>query len=253
MKIGLFDLAVASLAAGIEIAMACAAHAETRSDEWITTKMSVALYSIDEIDPRDINVDSRGGRLTLAGTVPTFEAQQKVVAVARQVEGVRDINDELHVAPPPPDAAPRAHFGTDDLRGDVVKRLANDRELRDNSISVTAHPDGVVVLGGFADSLTAQLRALQIASGVNGVERVRNEMKSPPGALYDILPAEGAASGTDARNRRERQALDGRAAEPIPGQAGDAPYSGPPGVDSAADINPEGDTTHSPRGEDVHP
>jgi hypothetical protein len=122
-----------------------------------------------------------------------------------------------------------------------------DPQLRDNPITVRAEPGGVVVLGGSANSLDDQLRALRIARGGLGVERVLNDMKSPPDTLYDVTVGEGAAGAADARNRRERQARDGRAAEPAPGQAGDAPSRD--ADEHPAAINPEGDTVHSPRSE----
>lgn len=215
-----------------------------RPDEWITTKTAIALYAIPEVDPAGISVKSQDGQVTLIGAVPTADAQQKIVQAVRQIKGVQSVSDQLQVSAPPPAPEPRHVPGTDELRGEIVKKLSDDPELRDNSISVGAERGGVVVLGGFASSLNDQLRALRIARGTTGVQMVRNEMKSPPDTLYDLNAGEGAAQGADTRNRRERQALDGTAAEPPP-RAGDAPPA-EAGKEHPAAINPEGDTTHSP-------
>jgi osmotically-inducible protein OsmY len=234
-------MAVAAAAGWLTLSQASTA-AES-SDEWVTTKTAIALFAIPEVDPGGISVESRDGHVTLVGAVPNAAAKDRVVSVVRQVEGVKDIRDELQVSAPPvvEHARPRS---SEDLRTEVVETLKDDADLTDNAISVEVENGGVIELGGFARSLSDQLRALRLTRGVPGVEMVRNAMKSPPDTLHDPVPAAGAARGADVRNRRERQARDGRAEEPIPVPAGDAPPADPP--EHPAGINPGGDTTEAP-------
>jgi osmotically-inducible protein OsmY len=232
---------------GLAVALlASAAVAAERSDEWIKTKAEITLYAMPDVEPSGITVSSKHGYVTLTGAVPTASAKTNLLAAVNHIEGVRAVQDQLQVSSVPPEPKPNPP-GTTDLRGEVVKKLSLDRELRDNSITVDAQPDGVVVLSGFANSLTDQLRALKIARGVTGVASVRNDMKSPPDTLYDMQPAAGAAQGADTKNRLQHQALEGISAEPPPPAAGDAPARVDREDKHPAEVNPEGDTTHSPR------
>ena len=238
---GMIRSGIATLiAAGAWLGTAMAAQ-DWRPDDFIRTKLQIALFAIPGVEPEAISVESTDGNVTLIGTVPSAAAKEKVVQAANQIEGVKNVRDQLQVSSAPEPAAEAPPAGTD-LQGEVVKKLANDKQLRDNPISVRAQPGGVIVLGGSANSLDDQLRALKIAHGVAGVTMVQNDMKSPPDTLYDMPIGEGAAQGEDTRNRRERQAREGQAVEEVPGQAGDAPARD----EHPADINPEGDTTHSP-------
>lgn len=241
--IGLGFAAVAVLGGG------ASADDRWRPDDLIMTKTQIALFSVTGVEPAAVSVDSSEGAVTLVGTVPSVAAKEKVVQTARGIEGVKSVRDQLQVstAPPPP-AGNKPAMGTDELRGEVLKKLAADPKLRDNPITVRAEPNGVVALGGAANSLDDQLRALRIARGTAGVERVQDDMKSPPDTLYNVTVGEGAAAGADVHNRRERQARDGRAAEPMFDQAGDAPQRD--ADEHPAAINPEGDTVHSPRTEE---
>lgn len=245
MMINLMNGRRAAIALAVWLSASGAGAAEWRPDEMIATKAKIGFYAIPSVDPDGITVESREGDVTLLGAVPSAEAKTKVVQTVHAIEGVKNVRDELQISAAPVSAAGRpADAAT--VKGEVVKQLSDDPELRDNSISVDAQSGGVVVLGGFANSLTDQLRALKITHGVAGVEMVRNEMKTPPETLHDMNIGEGSAQGADARNRRERQAREGLAVERQPGQAGDAPR------DDAhpAEINPEGDAVHAPHAAD---
>jgi hyperosmotically inducible protein len=77
------------------------AHAEDASmnsdqpitDTWITTKEKAELATTDGVKSTDISVKTVDGKVILIGVLPTQAAVDKAVATARQVKGVRAIDD----------------------------------------------------------------------------------------------------------------------------------------------------------------
>lgn len=69
---------------------------------------------------------------------------------------------------------------TDDAVYDrVIRKLANDHELKTTAIEV-AVKDRVVTLRGLVDSEKLRLRAERIVQKVDGVKKVVNELKLRP-------------------------------------------------------------------------
>lgn len=67
------------------------------SDTWITTKVQ-AMYFLDrDVKGMNIDVTTKGGIVTLTGTVATEATRQKAVADARSIEGVGQVIDKLTV------------------------------------------------------------------------------------------------------------------------------------------------------------
>jgi hyperosmotically inducible protein len=96
------DKAAASLPRDKEQAKAQARTAADRvgkeiSDTWITTQVE-AMYFLDrEVKGMQISVTTKGGVVTLAGTVDSDTARQKALADARSIEGVTQVVDKLAV------------------------------------------------------------------------------------------------------------------------------------------------------------
>jgi osmotically-inducible protein OsmY len=65
------------------------------SDTWITTKVQ-AMYFLDrDVKGMQIDVATKGGVVTLTGSVATEATRQKAVADARSIEGVSQVIDKL--------------------------------------------------------------------------------------------------------------------------------------------------------------
>ncbi len=96
------DKAAASLPRDKEQAKAQARTAADRvgkeiSDTWITTQVE-AMYFLDrEVKGMQISVTTKGGVVTLGGTVDGDTARQKAIADARSIEGVTQVVDKLSV------------------------------------------------------------------------------------------------------------------------------------------------------------
>ena len=68
-------------------------------DAAITTKVKAAVFAEPGLKSLDINVETRDGVVTLAGTVGSPELKHRATQVAQHVEGVRSVSDQLVVAP----------------------------------------------------------------------------------------------------------------------------------------------------------
>jgi len=164
----------AALAAGLALAPLAAAGAP---DPWVTTKVKLSLLSSEGVDGLDVNVDTVDGRVTLHGTAATANERARAEELARQVQGVREVRNLIQVVPA--SLAKDVAAVDEKLQEQVTAALAADPGLADSRITVKSVHQGAVLLGGEAASLTAHLRAVETARGVDGVRRVASEVRSP--------------------------------------------------------------------------
>ncbi|MBA2306181.1 MAG: BON domain-containing protein [Acidobacteria bacterium] len=71
---------------------------EVITDEWIVTRIRTNVANDEALSGSDIKVDSKNNVVTLSGTVPTAAARAKALAVAKDVEGVSRVVNNLKVA-----------------------------------------------------------------------------------------------------------------------------------------------------------
>lgn len=67
-------------------------------DLWIWTKTRAALAYTDDLRDATINVDVENEVVTLSGTVPTDNQKTKAEEIARSIEGIKSVKNELAVS-----------------------------------------------------------------------------------------------------------------------------------------------------------
>src|SRR5712692_8025820 len=67
-------------------------------DTKITAKEKVALHEDKVTEDSDIHVDTVAGVVTLSGHVPSPDAAARAEQLARQTEGVKEVNNKLRVS-----------------------------------------------------------------------------------------------------------------------------------------------------------
>jgi hyperosmotically inducible periplasmic protein len=72
---------------------------ETIDDATITARVKTALLNDPEVGGLAIDVDTSLGVVTMSGVVKSPTEEQRAVAVARRVGGVRDVRSTLQVNP----------------------------------------------------------------------------------------------------------------------------------------------------------
>lgn len=171
------SLALAAVLAIGSIGQAGSASAADTPDSWITTKVKMAILMADDVSASAVRVDTMDGKVTLYGTVSSADEKARAESAAQGVEGVHELRNLLQVVAKPRQKA--AAVADDALAAAVDKRLDADPALRNSKIEVKSVNQGVVLLDGSAKSLSAHLRALEVAHAVPGVTRVASEIASP--------------------------------------------------------------------------
>jgi hyperosmotically inducible protein len=143
-------------------------------DAWLTAKTKIALYGDDRVSGTGINVDTRNSAVTLRGKVASADEKRVAEEVARSVDGVTAVKNELQVVAPTERKMVNAK--DDDLKDSVQRRIKQDARLKGSDIEVRVDA-GVVTLMGDVQDVGASARASEVARAVPGVRSVKNELR----------------------------------------------------------------------------
>jgi hyperosmotically inducible periplasmic protein len=75
---------------------------EEITDGWITTRIKTKFVGEDALKDSDIHVSTDNHVVTLTGTVMSPAGRAKAVALAKEVEGVKRVDDRLTIGPKKP-------------------------------------------------------------------------------------------------------------------------------------------------------
>lgn len=143
-------------------------------DAWLTAKTKIALYGDDRVSGTDINVDTQAGTVTLRGKVASADEKRAAEEVARTIDGVTAVKNELQVVS---NAERKTVNAKDsDLKDSVQRRIKQDTRLKGSDIDVRVDA-GVVTLMGDVQDVNARARASEVARSVPGVRSVKNELR----------------------------------------------------------------------------
>lgn len=184
-----------------------AGSTEPRADTRITTAVQAKFYAEELTRGRVIDVAAENGVVTLRGTVATASEKQRAVELARGVEGVTSVTDQLQVRDTTAAAGRGAEpstvtgtAGSDSNRLDrawittkIQARYFADSDIKPWAIDVTTGSGGAVTLEGVVDSAEDKTKAVRIARETDGVTHVEDRLRvetvgAAPGAA--TVPAE---------------------------------------------------------------
>lgn len=150
------------------------------SDAWLTSKTKIALFGDERVKGRQVSVETKNGTVMLRGKVDSAEAKASAESIAKSIEGVKSVKNELQVVAPAERKAVQAD--DKDLTKAVKDRLKSDPQMKKIDVRVDS---GVVILSGEVDSIAASARASEVARSVPGVRSVKNDVtyKDTRGAL----------------------------------------------------------------------
>jgi osmotically-inducible protein OsmY len=148
------------------------------SDAWLTAKTKIALFGDDRIKGGQVSVGTINGAVSLRGKVDSAAAKAAAASVARAVDGVKSVRNDLRVVP----AEGRKAINASDteITRQVEGRLAKDAQLTKVDVRTDG---GAVVLTGAVSSIDASAHASELARGVPGVRMVKNELTYDPATL----------------------------------------------------------------------
>jgi osmotically-inducible protein OsmY len=159
---------------------------DTFSDAWLTAKVQSKFYLDDDIRGRDIDVSTERGVTTLTGSVGSAAERRQAVAIARNTDGVLEVQDKLEVTPPADRAGADRRVETTARSGaqavedgwittKIQSQYFLDTRVKGHDIDVDTQK-GVVTLTGSVSSPELKQAAEEIARDTEGTVRVINRL-----------------------------------------------------------------------------
>lgn len=150
------------------------------SDAWLRDKVRLTLSFHRSVSALATEVSVRDGIVTLRGTADSAAQKELTSEYARDVEGVKDVSNEMVVtrSPQKPRTVGEA-IDDSSITAQVKMALLYHRSTSVLNTTVTTKL-GVVTLDGKARNNTEKNLATKLAGDVNGVKDVRNLMSVEP-------------------------------------------------------------------------
>jgi osmotically-inducible protein OsmY len=145
------------------------------SDAWLASKVRTALLFQRNVNASAIHVECRDGAVTLTGEAGSAAQVELAGAVARDVEGVKDVTTHIRILPAS-SAKPLSRKVDDaSVTAQVKASLLFHRGTHLLTTKVKTDR-GVVTVRGSASSAAEKDLVTRLVAGINGVKRVENRM-----------------------------------------------------------------------------
>jgi osmotically-inducible protein OsmY len=147
------------------------------SDTWITTKVKTALLFHRNVSASGTTVYTKDGVVTLQG-VASSQAQKELTAeYAKDIDNVKSVNNEMTIAATPATAGETLGDKIDDasITAQVKSSLLSHRSTSALHTTVST-TDGIVTLSGIAKNDAEKSLVTKLATDINGVTSVVNNM-----------------------------------------------------------------------------
>jgi hyperosmotically inducible protein len=147
---------------------------EVVDDSAISSKVKAALVQDPETKARDIGVNTYRGVVQLSGFVGSNAERAEAARDASQVAGVRSVQNDLKLNTEPTTVGSTIDDST--ITTKVKAALVGNPVTKAREIKVTTS-HGTVELSGFVGSNEEKDTAAQVASSVQGVKGIDNELQ----------------------------------------------------------------------------
>ena len=119
-----------------------------------------------------MRIETVNGEVFLRGKIDSEEAKAAAADIAKGVEGVKKVKNDLQVVAP----AARKTVETNDkqITKAVETHFGKDAQLKKIDVRTDA---GVVVLSGEVPNISVSAKASEMAHRVDGVKSVKNELR----------------------------------------------------------------------------
>jgi osmotically-inducible protein OsmY len=148
----------------------------TNSDAWLRDRVKNTLLFHRSVSAGTTEVDVKDGIVTLRGDAASQAQKDLTTEYARDIEGVKEVNNEMTVAKGPGKTRTVGEKIDDSsITAQVKMTLLFHRSTSALNTKVETK-DGVVTLYGRAGNAAALDLASKLASDINGVKGVNNRM-----------------------------------------------------------------------------
>lgn len=150
------------------------------SDATVTSSIKGVLMTDRMINASQIGVETQQGIVSLNGIVPSPDQKLRAELLARDIQGVRQVVNNLQVAVVTPTPSISAPFQNDpEITATIKEKLMADRLANLARVHVDT-TEGTVYLNGTVPSTVHKVRAEQVARDVRGVIQVVNNLQVQP-------------------------------------------------------------------------
>lgn len=173
-------------------------------DALLTARIKARMTADGRISPTRVDVDTFNGDVTLRGETPTQEEKDAAEEVARRVEGVRSVSNQIIVNP--------AVAGTGVPSGEEMKRQA-EKAVTDVGQGVKKGAEDAFLLG----EIKARLAAAGFSNIAVGVERGVVTLKGEASSDKDRIAVEAIVEKVKGVQKVDNQlTVKGQALNPTP-------------------------------------
>lgn len=151
------------------------------SDAWISAKLKLALMFHGGVSYRKTTIDVKDGVVTLTGDADSAAQKELTGEYAKDIDGVKDVKNEIAVVPPAANETRTAGEKFDDasITAQIKLALLTHRSTSAIKTTVTTRK-GVVTLTGSAKNDAEKALVTKLVNDINGVKSVTNNMSVEP-------------------------------------------------------------------------
>ena len=150
--------------------------ATEKSDDWVAFKVKSALLYHRNVSGTGTKVSVKDGMVTLSGTASSEAQKELTEEYAKDVEGVRGVNNEMKVIVEPRGRSLGEVVDDASVTAQVKSALLTHRSTSALKTKVVTR-DGVVMLSGDARNRAEKDLVTKFASDIHGVKSVVNNME----------------------------------------------------------------------------
>jgi hyperosmotically inducible protein len=148
------------------------------SDAWLSAKVKTTLLFHRSVSGLKTGVDVKDGIVTLQGEATSQAQKELATEYAKDVEGVKDVKNEMTVAKTSKKTSRTAGEKIDDASISAQVKMALLFHRSTSALNTTvATKRGVVTVGGKAKNAAEKDLVTKLVDDVNGVKSVNNRMK----------------------------------------------------------------------------
>lgn len=147
------------------------------SDAWITAKVKTALLFHRNVSASGTSVYTKDGVVTLQGEASNMAQKELTTEYAKDIDNVKEVRNNMTIAATPVMASESPGDKIDDASITAEVKLSllthHSTSALHTAVSTT---DGVVTVGGIAKNEAGKSLVTKLATDINGVIRVINNM-----------------------------------------------------------------------------
>ena len=151
--------------------------AAENADTWIGRKVKLALLFHRDVNAGKTTVEVKDGIVTLKGEASSAAQKELTAEYANDIEGVKEVNNEMTVAATPEKTERTAGEKMDDasITAQVKTALLTHRSTSSIKTKVETR-NGEVTLTGIAKNAAEKALVTKLVTDIRGVTSVKNEM-----------------------------------------------------------------------------